>query len=89
MSEPIYTVEKLVGRRVVRGRVKYLVRWLGYSKDQDTWEPAENILDQALIREFESGRATGYARVGVGEGVCACACVRVCVCVCMRVCVCV
>ena len=28
--------------------VEYLIRWRGFSPENDTWEPAENILSPAL-----------------------------------------
>jgi len=33
--------------------VQYLVEWEGFPKEDNTWEPAANILDKALIAEFK------------------------------------
>lgn len=47
---------KLVGRGKKRTR-KYLIRWLGYSAQHDTWEPA-SCLDgcEELLQEFNKSR---------------------------------
>ena len=39
-----YLVEGIVGHRKVGRKVQYLVKWLGYSSDENTWEPLENLL---------------------------------------------
>ena len=42
-----WEVEAVLGRRVHRGRVEYLIRWKGCSEDGNTWEPAANLCDTA------------------------------------------
>ena len=42
-----WEVETVIGRRVHRGRVEYLIRWKGCSEDDNTWEPALNLCDTA------------------------------------------
>jgi transposase len=51
----VYHVERLVDRRVRRGRVEYLVRWCGYDDEDDTWEPRENLMAGAerMARDYE------------------------------------
>ena len=29
------------------------MRWVGYSPEDDTWEPRDNIVDESLISEFD------------------------------------
>jgi len=38
-----YKVEKILNRRDVRGKPKYLVRWKGYIAEEDTWKRLENL----------------------------------------------
>eukprot|EP00966_Prymnesium_polylepis_P037936 880082-Prymnesium_polylepis.1 len=39
------------------GGLEYLVAWRGYPPEENTWEPAEHILDAALIEAFEAREA--------------------------------
>mmetsp|Transcript_37883 Transcript_37883/g.55509 ORF Transcript_37883/g.55509 Transcript_37883/m.55509 type:complete len:935 (+) Transcript_37883:92-2896(+) len=43
-----WEVEKVIGRRVVSGRVEYLIRWKGCPEEENTWEPAANLCDTAM-----------------------------------------
>lgn len=52
-----FEVESLLDRKEVEGVPRYRVRWKGYSPEDDTWEPLENL--QAilpLVQAFEAGR---------------------------------
>jgi hypothetical protein len=67
--EKEYAVQEICGTRTNRqGRVEYLVRWLGYSAKDDTWEPAECLQNaQPALEKFRSrlgkvGEATVYQR---------------------------
>ncbi|KAF3904322.1 hypothetical protein AA313_de0201713 [Arthrobotrys entomopaga] len=44
-SEEIFEVRKIVGEKQDRktGETLYRVRWKGFTKDNDTWEPIENL----------------------------------------------
>jgi len=47
-------VEKIMNKRQVRGRDKYLVQWKGYTAEEDTWESRENLKNTSdLVKEFE------------------------------------
>ena len=47
-----YEVERILDKRVRRGRAEYLVRWRGYGPDDDWWLSA-NKISPGLIDEFE------------------------------------
>ena len=48
----IHAAERIEHHRLRQGKHKYLVKWQGYSKRHNTWEPSENILDQRLWDHF-------------------------------------
>ena len=56
-DENRFEVDRLLDKRVRRygrgRRVEYLVRWLGYGPEDDTWEPVAHI-DSGLVADFEA-----------------------------------
>ena len=82
-GEGVYCAERIIAHRVRGKQTEYRVRWRGYAPEDDTWEPAANILDSALMEQYESslaipvqgsaatGNNTERVRVkvgGVGDG---------------------
>ena len=51
-QDDIYTAEEIVKQRLRNGKPEYFIKWLGYPASHNTWESAENILDQRLITLF-------------------------------------
>ena len=51
-----FEVEKIIRMRCYKnGRIKYLVRWKGYTYEHDTWEPVEHLENcDKLIEKFHS-----------------------------------
>jgi len=53
-GEEEWEVEKIMNKRKVQGRDKYLVRWNGYMAEEDTWESRENLKNaMELVEKFE------------------------------------
>jgi len=53
-GEEEWEVERILNKRRVRGKDKYLVRWKGFTVESDTWEGRENLENaKEAIEEFE------------------------------------
>lgn len=53
-EEAVFDVEKIVKKRIRKGKPEYLIKWVGYSDSENTWELEENIFAKELIEEYES-----------------------------------
>ena len=62
MATPLYAVDKLLKRRLRHGQVQYLVRWTGYGRDEDSWEPRTSFSDnRRMLREANALDAAALA----------------------------
>ena len=53
--EEEYIVEKILDKKKMNGIYKYKVKWEGYSENECTWEPRENLSNvKYLIEEYEN-----------------------------------
>ena len=56
-GEKEYEVEEILDRQERRGKTRYLVKWKGYTAEENTWEGLENLKNVGeKIKEFEKGR---------------------------------
>lgn len=63
----MYEVEKIVTSRInkkgiwvpISGKKEYLIKWVGYDSNQNTWEPERNLVNvKDLLEEFEKKNET-------------------------------
>lgn len=60
MSEDVdYPVEKILRRRVIGKKVKYLIKWEGYDSNHNSWENEENLQCDELLDEFRAHSIIG------------------------------
>ena len=52
-NEPEYEVEEILDSRLCFGKLQYLIKWKGYSVNDNSWEPKDNVLGSSdLVAEF-------------------------------------
>ncbi|VDO67921.1 unnamed protein product [Haemonchus placei] len=57
LSEEVYEVEKILDHDETKEGLFYLVHWKGFTEEDDSWEPAENLVFATkAIAEYESTR---------------------------------
>jgi hypothetical protein len=67
MSEQ-YDVEKIVDKKIEKGKVKYLVKWVGWDSKSNTWEPIKHLKNcMDLIDEYEAKHKDGSGAKLLGK----------------------
>ncbi|XP_030567120.1 M-phase phosphoprotein 8 [Drosophila novamexicana] len=66
-----FEVEAIVGHKAKRGESYFLVRWKGYGKESDSWEPEAELNCDDLIEEYRkkdgSKKSTGIGKKSPGS----------------------
>jgi hypothetical protein len=52
LDNDVYQAEKILDMKNVKGKRHFLIKWHGWDKNSNTWEPEKNILDTRLIDVF-------------------------------------
>lgn len=55
LPEKYYRVEKILDKQIMPdGQVNYLVKWIGFSDQDNSWESKKNLHCRKLIKQFEA-----------------------------------
>ncbi len=60
LPKDVYAVEQIVNIKVIGHHLMYLVKWVGFESCDNSWEPEDNILDPALVANFQATHPSAY-----------------------------
>lgn len=67
-SSEVFEVEGILGKRVVKNKVEYLVSWKGYSQEHNSYEPQSNLGDcRQIIDKFERAEAEAVRKAAEAD----------------------
>ena len=46
-----FIVEGIRGRRIMNGKVQYLIKWLGFNESENTWQFTKLLRQDKLVRD--------------------------------------
>ncbi|XP_035444616.2 chromobox protein homolog 1-like isoform X3 [Spodoptera frugiperda] len=67
VTEEEYEVEKIVDSKRIKGKLHYLIRWKGYSADNDTWEPENTLSCPELINKYNDEKENSKTKESKAE----------------------
>ena len=51
-SDNVFEVETIKGKRTKQGITEYLIKWVGYEDEENTWEPVKNLNCPEKVQEY-------------------------------------
>jgi hypothetical protein len=57
-DEPVFDIDLIIDHRGKPGQYEYLIKWKGYSDEDNTWEPAVNFIDDKCIQDYWKSQNT-------------------------------
>lgn len=65
IKESTFTVENVLKRHIFKKKVWYLIKWRGFSKEKNSWEPIDNVGHLDLVKLFEDNRKNISSRKSI------------------------
>lgn len=53
-AQGIYEVEKIIQHKKLRGKLSYLVRWVGYGADEDRWVKENDLQCEEILKSYKT-----------------------------------
>jgi len=64
-----FEIEEILDSRMKRGRLQYLIHWKGYNAEDDSWEPAAIIFEDApeAVQQFHDDHPTAVQQISTEQ----------------------